>query len=217
MKFFKNILKVFFKKKDTMTLSKKALDLIFYYEVGNKDYYQKFLRHPSWPAAYSGVTIGIGYDLGYNTKEEFYKDWSDHLPAYDMRRLEKAVGKTQQEAENLVSDLSDINISWESALAVFQKTTIPKFIEQTKKAFPESEKLHQDAFGALVSLVFNRGSSMKGSRRTEMRQIRILVPQKDYQGIANQIRLMKRLWEKKGLSGLLKRRDAEAALVESCA
>ena len=57
---------------------------------------------------------------------------------------------------------------------------------------------------------------MKGSTREEMRRIRALVPQKDYQGIADEIRSMKRLWANKGLQGLLKRREAEAKLVESC-
>ncbi len=66
------------------------------------------------------------------------------------------------------------------------------------------------------SIVYNRGSSMVGSSREEMRKIRDLVPLKDYQGIAQQIISMKRLWEGKGLDGLLKRRDAEAALVLTC-
>lgn len=30
----------------------------------------------------------------------------------------------------------------------------------TKKAFPECEKLHPMAYGALVSLVFNRGGNI---------------------------------------------------------
>ena len=38
----------------------------------------------------------------------------------------------------------------------------------------------------------------------------------DLQEIADQLRSMKRLWEGKGMGGLLKRRDAEADLVESC-
>ena len=37
----------------------------------------------------------------------------------------------------------------------------------------------------------------------------------DLQEIADQIRAMKRLWVGKGVDGLLKRRDAEADLVES--
>jgi GH24 family phage-related lysozyme (muramidase) len=48
-----------------------------------------------------------------------------------------------------------------------------------------------------------------------MRAVRDAVAAGDLQEIANQIRAMKRLWEGKGLDGLLKRRDAEADLVES--
>jgi GH24 family phage-related lysozyme (muramidase) len=56
---------------------------------------------------------------------------------------------------------------------------------------------------------------MEGDRRKEMRAVRDAVANQDLQEIADQIRAMKRLWEGKGLDGLLKRRDAEADLVES--
>jgi GH24 family phage-related lysozyme (muramidase) len=46
-----------------------------------------------------------------------------------------------------------------------------------------------------------------------MLAIRDLVARGDLAGIAAQIRSMKRLWEGKGLDGLLRRRDDEAALV----
>jgi GH24 family phage-related lysozyme (muramidase) len=52
-------------------------------------------------------------------------------------------------------------------------------------------------------------------RRREMRAIRDAVSKKDLQAIANQLRAMKRLWVGKNMDGLLKRRDAEADLVES--
>jgi GH24 family phage-related lysozyme (muramidase) len=58
---------------------------------------------------------------------------------------------------------------------------------------------------------------MAGDKRKEMRAIRELVKKKDYRGIAKELRAMKRIWEGKGANGLLRRRDAEAALVESCA
>ena len=53
-------------------------------------------------------------------------------------------------------------------------------------------------------------------RRKEMRAIRDAVARQDMKDIAAQLRLMKRLWVGKNLDGLLKRRDAEAELVESC-
>jgi GH24 family phage-related lysozyme (muramidase) len=48
-----------------------------------------------------------------------------------------------------------------------------------------------------------------------MAAIKPLVPKKDYNGIASQIRSMKRLWIGQGLDGLLKRRDEEAKMVQS--
>lgn len=203
-------------KKNLHSLSPKSLDLILKYEVGSKEYYDKFLDHPTWPKAASGVTIGIGYDLGYNSEETIRKDWEDHLSRRELNRLIAVCGYRGEVASRHANNVKDIHIPWKAAVAVFEKTTVPKFINYTLKAFPKCEELHPDAFGALVSIVFNRGASMSGSRRAEMRRIRALVPLKDYKEIAIQIRNMKRLWENKGLKGLLYRRDAEAALVESC-
>jgi GH24 family phage-related lysozyme (muramidase) len=93
---------------------------------------------------------------------------------------------------------------------------LPRFINETKKAFPNSDKLHPDAFGALVSLVFNRGASVSGPSRIEMLNIRNLIDSKNYEAIANEVRKMKRLWIGKGLDGLLVRRDDEASLIASC-
>ena len=51
-------------------LNKKSLDLILEFEVGGgENYYNKFLKNPSWPGEQSGVTIGVGYDLGYVNKQ----------------------------------------------------------------------------------------------------------------------------------------------------
>ena len=52
-------------------ISDKAFKLIIKYEVGGGEaYYNKYLKKPSWPGAFSGVTIGVGYDLGYNRTDE---------------------------------------------------------------------------------------------------------------------------------------------------
>jgi len=99
--------------------------------------------------------------------------------------------------------------------------SVPDAQRQTEKAFPGVDKLPPDAQGALVSLIYNRGPRMtdrdpKTQDRREMRAIRDAVPRGDLKEIATQLRSMKRLWENKGMGGLLKRRDAEADLVESC-
>jgi GH24 family phage-related lysozyme (muramidase) len=99
---------------------------------------------------------------------------------------------------------------------MFDNLIWAKFAKLAEKAFPSLPDLCDDAYGAIVSLVFNRGSSLSGDSRLEMRNIRDLVPKKDYRGIAKQLRNMKRIWQGKGLDGLLERREAEAKLVESC-
>jgi GH24 family phage-related lysozyme (muramidase) len=175
-----------------------------------------------WPGASSGITLGVGYDLGYVTKEEFRRDWKDKLPPDQMARLERAIGVKGKDAKAIASQFSDIKVPQGAANQVFDSATLPKFYAQAKKAFPGMEKLPPDAQGALTSLVFNRGASMKGDRREEMRNIRSLVsryqpgnPTPALNGIAGEIRDMKRLWVGQGLNGLLTRRDNEASLVQS--
>lgn len=199
------------------SLSPKALKLILDYEVGGGEaYYNRFLKHPCWPGGASGVTIGVGYDLGYNTLEQFTTDWKHLLSDSDFSRLSKKVGIKGNTAAREVVNVDDIEIPWDAAFQVFQSNTIPRFIEQTLNAFPHADELHPDAFGALVSIVFNRGASVSGDSRREMLLLRLLVPSDDYAGMAREVRNMKRLWENKGLPGLLKRREAEAKLIESC-
>lgn len=202
----------------TSPLSNKAYNLILKYEVGGGSaYYNKALKHPCYPGGASGVTIGIGYDLGYNTKAQFANDWKSVISDKTFSRLEACLGAKGELAKQLVRNVKDIEIDWESASVVFKKETLPRFIKETLKAFPNADTLHPDAFGALVSIVFNRGASVTGSSRVEMANIRALIPSKNYKKIAQEIRNMKRLWVGKGLDGLLKRRDEEASIVDSCA
>ena len=109
-------------------------------------------------------------------------------------------------------------IYWELAWEVFHVVTVPKFYNVTKNAFPGFEEWPADVQGGLVSLVFNRGTSMEGDRRREMRVIRDLVPQKNVKGIADQIWQMKVIWVGTSIEqGIARRRDAEADLIEESA
>jgi GH24 family phage-related lysozyme (muramidase) len=199
--------------------SPKALDLILEYEVGGgKSYYEKYLSKPTWPGGASGMTLAIGVDCGYYTPEELEKIFN-FLPKDQLTIVKGASGKTGQagKAYTNANKNKGINISWDQAIKIFDTLTWPKFARLAEKAFPGLDELCDNAYGALVSLVFNRGTAMQGDNRLEMRNIRVLVPKKDYKGIANELRKMKRIWEGKGLDGLLARREAEAKLVESCA
>lgn len=202
-------------------ISAAAYKLILQYEVGGgPGYYNKALKHPCYPGGESGVTIGIGYDMGYNTAAQFATDWKGILPSSDYDRLLPHLGKKGAIAMAAIGGVKDIKISWEAAEVVFKNNTLPRFIKETTRAFPGCEKLQPDAFGALVSLVFNRGGSTTGGSRAEMFNIKNAIANKHddiYNYIAGQISDMKRLWVGRGLDGLLTRRDEEAKMVKSCA
>ena len=202
-------------------LSKKSLDLILEFEVGGgENYYNKFLKNPSWPGEQSGVTIGVGYDLGYVNKAEFTNDWKE-LPQKDFDRLYKVVGIKGISAKDLIRGLKDISIPWDLSLKVFMNKTVTKFYNLTRETFPNFDNLPEDAKGGLVSLVFNRGNALEGDRRREMKLIRdgmklvSTFDQKALTFIANQIRNMKRIWVGGSIEkGMSRRRDAEAKLIE---
>jgi len=204
-------------------VSDKAYALILKYEIGGgENYYNKVLKSPTYPGGESGVTIGIGYDLGYNTSTQFKTDWAEHLDEQSYTALLGTIGKKGAAAKSCISQVKNISVSWASAESVFTSNTLPRFIGETKRAFPGSDALHPDAFGALVSLVFNRGGSVVGASRVEMNNIKKAIAGEIetlnlYDYIAGQIVAMKRLWIGKGLDGLLTRRDEEARLVKSCA
>jgi GH24 family phage-related lysozyme (muramidase) len=191
-------------------ISPKALQLILQSEG---------LNQPGiWPGGASGITIGIGYDLGYTTIDRFESDWNKAIPGPTLLRLREVIGLTGIKAKNKAVQLADIKIKRAESEKVFTEKTIPQEQLRTQIAFPGLENLPADAQGALVSLVYNRGASMIDSpgkdNRKEMRAIKAAVAKGDLKEIAKQLRSMKRLWEGKGLNGLIKRREDEALLVE---
>ena len=202
-------------------LSQKAFDLIVRFETGGRQYYDKFLKRPSWPGGASGVTIGFGYDLGY--EKTLDRDWSPFLEADQLDRLARCFGKTGTAAQQALSGVRDILIEWDWAAEVFNENTLPQEIRKTLATFPGSaDRLPADAFGALVSLVFNRGTDLSGDRRREMQQIKVLLADDSLsqaelcQRIAAEFRSMKRLWtdNKESDGDLVDRREAEAKLIE---
>lgn len=199
--------------------SPKTLDLLYEYEVGGGEkYYTKKLSMFTWPGGSSGPTIAIGVDCGYYSKQELANIFT-FLDNDQIKLIQEASGKTKQVGEEYTRVLrqAGIKVEWHDAEKIFRELTWPKFSRLAENAFPGLNKFPADAYGALVSLVFNRGTSMNGDSRREMRNIRSLVPDQNFKRIAVQLRAMKRLWEGQSLDGLLKRRDAEADLIESCA
>ena len=199
--------------------SQKTLDLLLKYEVGGgENYYEKYLSKFTWPGGASGPTIGIGIDCAYYSENELANIFN-FLKKEEIELIRGAVGKTSEKGREYTKKLrgAGISVSWEKALKIFESLTWTKFTKLAEKTFPGLSELCPDAYGAIVSLVFNRGTNLAGEKRLEMRNIKVLVPKKDYKKIADELRHMKRIWRGKNLDGLIERREAEAVRVESCA
>ena len=222
-RFILKCLKYFFNEEEIVlnfTKQRTYLDYdwtsVIEFETGGKDYYEKFLKHFTWPKGESGITMGIGADLGYMTTEEFENYFSKYFTPEQNVLIKGVIGLKGEAAKKVLSKVKHIELSWVDASEAFVKWTLPKFWKMTNDLWPGLNQLKENTQIALVSLVFNRGASIKGPSRVEMKNIKHLVISKDYKGIANEIRSMKRLWIGKKLDGLLKRREEEAKMVESC-
>jgi hypothetical protein len=199
----------------SMIVSKRGLDIIINSEISSKSAYLTKYKFPIWPGLESGITIGIGYDLGYVSPNQFQLDWGDSLSATTFNTLKTVVGKKGNDAKvALTASVKRIEVSWEIALEVFYTKSMPKYAVDTRRAFPGIEKLPPDAQGALLSLVYNRGALIDNSdRRREMKNIVGHVASGNLSKIASEIRSMKRLWNYNTFRGLHIRRDKEADLV----
>jgi hypothetical protein len=195
-------------------ISRKSIEMIMNFEIGGKAYYEKALQKPTYPGGDSGITIGVGYDLGYNTEKQFMADWSPVINLNFINALRPVVGLKGEKAKAMLKgEILNVRIPYAAALEVFAKSSVPRFYKLTLGIYPEMIHLNEDTQGALVSMVFNRGTKLDGERRKEMKAIVKLVKDKDYEGIAEEIEKSKRLWEHKGLDGLVLRREAEADLI----
>ena len=199
-----------------MTLSDKGRKLLLDYEVGGGEpYYRKFLSRPTWPGEQSGVTIGVGFDLGYNSESQVSEAWGT-LSNTSLELLMGAIGIRGESARLWLSSrpmVRDIEVPWEKALDVFERITVPRFYLQLLRIYPQAETLPEPARDALLSLVFNRGTALAGDRRAEMLGIQNALRDGRTHDVPQLPRSMKRLWP--NTTGLQKRRDAEADLFES--
>jgi hypothetical protein len=206
-------------------VSSAAYDFIITWETGGRPYYEQVIEgRPIWPGFASGITIGCGYDLGYHTAAAFSADWSDRIPAAAVTRLGGAIGfKTVEpgraakvaRARELVRVFADIVVSWEVAVGQFDESKMPALVSQLEHALPNLDKLHPHCYGALLSLVFNRGTPFQNPapRYVEMVEIHRLMSagtRAAFGLIPDQLRSMVRIWGTN--SSLAKRRRGEADL-----
>ena len=195
-------------------ISKKSIQLIIQHEIGGMQVYEKRYNKVYWAGGESGATLGIGYDLGYNTEKQFMLDWSANLNLNFINALRPLCGLKGEKVKSMLKgEILNVRIPYNTAYEVFVKSSLPRYYAMTKKIYPNMDLLNDDTQGALVSVVYNRGNKLEGDSRAEMRAIVDLIATQDYEGIAEQIEKSKRLWEGKGLDGLVTRRESEADLV----
>lgn len=198
------------------TPSPRAIAMIENFENGGV-----YNEHPNWPGGSSGVTIGTGYDLGYETKGQFFADWGACLDRGALYSLADVCGLKGGMARLALGPVLHVVVPENAANQVFYNQDVARYSAITAAAFANCADLSEDSFGALVSLVFNRGAGMNDAsgdgdhRRLEMREVRDAMATKMFDKVPVFIRAMKRLWpEGAGLDGLRTRRDAEANLFE---
>lgn len=196
-----------------LTISQASEDLILYYETGGQTYYNARLKRLTVPPGASGVTGGVGYDFGYNTREQIAADWGPFLPAAQVARLQTVAGLKQASARAALARVKDISIPWETAVAVYKVKTVPRFAAMTLKAYPGVLNLHPHIQGVILSTSFNRGTAFAPyDRRKELAWTRDDVKNGKIAKLPSYQMQMRRLWPTIG--GLQKRYAAHAGLMQ---
>jgi GH24 family phage-related lysozyme (muramidase) len=200
-----------------LLVSQAGVDLIVRWEISSPAVYTRKYERPIWPGGASGATIGIGDDLGQQTRYTIGASWVDHP---QLERLLPAAGVVGKPARALTSTMRDVRTPFPLAEEVFATSVLPRYHGLTRRTFENGwDGLAPLARDTLVSTVYNRGASMAGSRRAEMRVLRDkCVPAADYACMAAQYRSMCRLWQgtPEG-KGLCARYEATARMVETAA
>lgn len=203
----------------TKLISDAARDLIVAEEVSSKATYEARYQRPEWPGGASGVTIGIGYDVGAGvaTKAQLRADWGGRIPPAMIAALEPCIGVTGGNAQAMLASVrAKVSVPWAAAIDVFDAVDVPRWYAICAKALPNFESLSLDCKGVLLSLAYNRGPSFAadGDRYIEMRAIKAHMGAKNFAKIPAELRSMRRLWTSKSNRGVSIRREHEAQLFE---
>ncbi len=197
-----------------MKIGQRAFDLIVREEVSSQAYYTKHYQNPEWPGGLSGITVAIGYDLGYASVAKITADWRLHVSSDMLAQMVRCSGVRGIAARDLLPSVKQsIKIPWAAAIEVFASRDLPQWTSEVCRMLPNTDKLTPDCLGVLVSIAYNRGLSFDsfGDRYTEMRAIKAHMSGM-VAAIPADIISMKRLWPT--VAGLRNRRDHEAALFQ---
>src|SRR2546426_75559 len=184
-------------------------------EVTDAARYRTQYQNPCWPGRKSGITIGIGYDCSFVGADQLRRDWGAALEPGAIAQLSGVVRKVG--SAELLAEVSAVVVPLAAAMKVFTTTTLPRYLADARRAFPQVDDLPPARRSALIGLVYNRGAGLtdlnagKQDRR-EMRNIRALLAAGEVDAVAAQFELMTRLWDPATEKGLIQRRRDEAAL-----
>ena len=191
-----------------------AASLIVRWEVSSPAYYERRLQGVIWPGGASGATWGIGFDGGHQTRKVIADDWHAHE---SLDRLLTTAGVTGTRARDALPQYRGILTDYDYAYERFETRALVEYERRAERAFgADFAAMRPGACAALTSLVYNRGASMTGDSRREMKNIRDqCVPSLDYACMARELRAMCRIWRGTvNENGLCARREAEAQLAE---
>ena len=135
--------------------------------------------------------------------------------AFDVRERWKDIAG--QEARTRLPEWRGVRTPYALAEQVFTQASLPQYQRAARRAVgPGYDDLSPGAQAALTSLGYNRGWSILGNRRIQMRKIaKVCVPARDEPCIARELREMCQLWAGTANgAGLCARRQDEARYVE---
>jgi hypothetical protein len=204
-----------------LKLSKEVINRVImasevgYGHPGNWNAYNKRYCKPVVPApdtTDSGVTVGIGYDCGQASAQKILDDWSGYIPLAQAQRLAATAGLKKHAALAEANKMQDIIIPIDVALKQWYEKKLPYTAKRTAAIYPNLGNLHPYEQTCLISLVFNRGASLDGDKRKEMKDLVAATNLDDDKAMGKLFRDMKRLWP--DTRGLMIRRDLEADFIE---
>ena len=200
------------RKTVSLTCSRKSLELIVQFEIGSRAQYERLYaahvagrrerrHHRHWLRPRVHIEDADRSGLGSISREA------------RARRARRGAGRQGRGAAATRARPAPHQDSSDRSGAGVLRQHAAALRANHARRFPGRGKVPLDAQGALLSLVFNRGASLTGERRSEMRAIRdeLAAGRASLERIADHFEDMQRLWP--DARGLRERRVREAALV----
>jgi len=183
------------------------------WETGGPRYYMRYLSVPIKPITDDcGLTVGVGYDLGYSTPDQVRSDWKGYISSEDIEKLASVAGMKGRDAAGKLRDVINVTIPYEVAVEQFTKVTLPIWLMKAYRLWPNFDSLNDRQKTALVSLTYNRGTSLEGSTRSEMKEVYNCLVRSNTRPVAG---LIKQMGLRSPLRGVQIRRREEAELFAS--